>query len=180
MSRPITARAIVDMQQQRLDDRDYLAERRANYARHDSADDIDRIAVATEKARPVFEELNNLPPNPLRGEDSRSFRLRQLSELKRHSPQYASMSLRSLGSFPQAAFDSAEDRIVADAYEVARNWAPPGELRERRIPQRGGADIVEWAGSPLTWMQHFMQPGRVLRRVTVNGVSVTPNRRTVT
>jgi hypothetical protein len=95
MDRPITARAIVDMQAQRLDDRNYLTERRAGYAaRHDNADDADRINVAIEKTRPVFDELNNLPPNPLRGEDSRSFRLRQLSELKRHSAQYASMPLR--------------------------------------------------------------------------------------
>jgi hypothetical protein len=174
MDRPITARAIVDRQELHLDDRDYLASRRASYARHDGADDIARIAIATEKARPVFGELNNLPPNPLTGEDSRSFRLRQLSELKRHSPQYASMPLRSLGSFPQAAFDSAEDRIVADAHHAAKVWAPEGTLRERRIPQRGGHDIVEWAGDPRVWLDAFAAPGRVVTKFMRGNGDKTP------
>jgi hypothetical protein len=170
----LTAAQIGEHEARELDNRSYMAERRANYAQYDDPRDVDRINAAIEKARPVFAELDNLPPNPLRGEDSRSFRLRMMSELKRHSEQYANTQLRSLARFPQAAFDRAEDTIVADAYQAAKVWAPEGTLRERRIPQRGGGDIVEYAGDPRVWLSAFTQPGRVVRKFMYPNSGGTP------
>jgi hypothetical protein len=170
----ITAAQIGEHEARELDNRAYMAERRANYSRYDAADDVDRRQVAIEKARDVFEELNSLPPNPLTGEDSRSYRLRQMYELKRHHERYANTPLRSLAQYPQAAFDAAEEEIIIAARAAARTWAPAGTLRERRIPQRGGADIVEWAGDPRVWLDAFAAPGRVVTKFMRGNGDKTP------
>jgi hypothetical protein len=183
MSRPITARAIVDREVLRLDDRALLAERRAGYARQDNPTDQDRIAAAMEKSRPVYEELETSPPNPLVGEDSRSFRLRQLGELKRHHERYADVGLRAMAGLGQAAFDGIEAEIVDAARVAARSWAPEGTLRERKVRKDvGGPLISEFVGDPLACWGTFMRPGVVVRNFVYpnsNGVPIEHRRITV-
>jgi hypothetical protein len=100
--------------------------------------------------------------------------LRQLGELKKHSENYAGVGLRALAGLSQVAFDAAETEVIDAARQAARNWAPDGTLRERRIPQRGGGDIVEWAGDPKVWLSAFMQPGRVVSKFMYPNSGGTP------
>jgi hypothetical protein len=166
-----------------LDDKHLLLERRANYSVRDNPADADRIATAVEKTRDIYAERQTSPPNVLVGEDSRSFRLRQIGELRGDSEQWAEVGLRALASLDQGAFDAAEAQIIADARAAARTWAPEGQLRERKIQKSpGGPTISEFSGDPKVWLSAFMSPGRALRNFVYpgsNGVPIEHRRITV-
>jgi hypothetical protein len=127
----------------------------------------------------IYAELGSSAPLPLRSESPRGYELRVISELQKQIPNHKPIPLSALAAQPDAAFRLQRDQIVSAARVAAQSYAPPGTLRERRVKQ-GGQTVTEFAGSPLTWMSHFMRPGMAVKRFRdAAGNTIHPNRRTV-
>jgi hypothetical protein len=166
-------------QSQRLDDRSVLLDRRSDFSDETTGGApviSDELAQAAARAQPIYNEFGSSAPSPLAGEDARSYRLRVCDELKKHSAKHSETALRALENMHEAAFEAVESEILADAYEVGRAFAPPGQLRERRETRADGSTHITYAGDPLVWMSRFMRPARAVTRMRIRGVDVVPNR----
>jgi hypothetical protein len=175
-----TAWQLYQAQSQRVDDRQTLLDRRQQYSDETSGGAApvisDELAQAAARAQPIYEEFGSAAPSPLAGEDAKSYRLRVCDELKKHSAKHSEVALRALENMHEAAFENVESEILADAYEVGKAFAPPGQLRERRETRADGSTHITYAGDPLIWMSRFMRPARAVTRIRIRGVDVVPNR----
>jgi hypothetical protein len=175
----LTAWELYQQQAQRVDDRKVLLDRRSDFSdleRSGAPVISDGLAQAAARAQPIYNEFGSSAPSPLAGEDARSYRLRVCDELKKHSAKHSEVALRALESMHEAAFENVESEILADAYEVGKAFAPPGQLRERRETRMDGSTHITYAGDPLVWMSRFMRPARAVTRVRIRGVNIAPNR----
>jgi hypothetical protein len=109
--------------------------------------------------------------------DGRSYRLKILSELKRHSSRHANDALRALQDLDEPAFSQIESEILEDAWAAAQAFAPPGQLRPRQVSRADGLVVTEFAGDPRVWLARFMHPGRSVAKLRgPGGTPITPNR----
>ena len=175
----LTAFQLYQQQSQRLDDRKVLLDRRTQFTdetRGGAPVISDALAQAAARAQPIYEEFGSSAPSPLAGEDARSYRLRVCDELKKHSSKHSETALRALANMQEAAFEAVESQILADAYEVAKAYAPPGRLRQRVEVRQDGSTHITWAGDMRIWLNRFMAPARAVTRLRIRGVDVVPNR----
>jgi hypothetical protein len=165
-----TTKEIARRQNQALDDRSVLLERRVENLAYRDRPDHPYLTEARVRADEIYREFGSSAPAPLRGEDDYSYRLRILDELRQHSPKHRDMPLRALANMPDRAFIHVENEILADAQKAANNWAPPGQLREKvKTDSVTGRRITEYAGgSTLTWMETYMRPKKVFRGFNSN------------
>jgi hypothetical protein len=175
-----TAWELYRAQAQRVDDRSVLLDRREqNFSdeTHGGAPVItDQLAQAAAKAEQVYKEFGSTAPSPLTGEDARSYRLRVVDELKKHSSRHGNLRLRTLADLNEDAFSAIEGEVLTAALEAGRSFAPPNTLRPREIQRADGSRAIEWAGSPTVWLSHFMAPARAVTRMRIRGTYVVPNR----
>jgi hypothetical protein len=102
--------------------------------------------------------------------------------LQRYSPEWRDSDLYRLSSEVMA--EAERQILAATAAAVADRTRPDprtGGLREIRIADRSGREIVKWGGNPLTWMRTFMSPGQAVRRFRnpASGATLRPARRTI-
>lgn len=133
----------------------------------------DRALIdARERADAVYRALS-LPgaPEPFAGESLRSYQVRVLEKLKPYSPTWESADLRKLRDYSPSTLDVVNSQVLADAKAAGRTWVPDdGSLRERRVRNEAGVDMVEFVGkSPLSWMSDFMGAKRHLISVRGHG-----------
>lgn len=104
-------------------------------------------------------------PAPLAGESRFSYRRRLAGGLQQYSPEWRGSDLYRL---PRDVMDAAEAAILAatSAAVADRTRGDPrtGGLREIRVADRSGREVIDWAGNPLSWMQAFMLPAKAVRR----------------
>jgi hypothetical protein len=127
---------------------------------------------------PIYREFGSFAPLPLRSESPRGYELRVIGELQRQIPGQRALPLTALAAMPDAAFQQQRDQIVSAARVAAQSYAPPGQLRERRV-NHGGLTVTEFAGDPQVWLSHFTRPGTAVRRFrNAAGNTLLPNRTT--
>jgi colicin import membrane protein len=100
-------------------------------------------------------------PRVLEGEGPLSYRQRAANDLKKHSPDWKDVDVRTL---PLPAFEIAERKIHADALREARapTNIPAGQQVERIERDITGRHITRFFGDPeLTWSP-FKSPVRRL------------------
>src|SRR6516225_5913012 len=111
-----TAAEILQQQANRQDDRSVLLDRRASHTQPGTDDNTgslpDDLAAAALKAKPVYDEWQSAPPSPLQNEDARSYRLRVIDELRKHSSKHANVRLRAIADLDDPAFTQIEDEIL--------------------------------------------------------------------
>jgi hypothetical protein len=167
-------------QSQRLDDRQTLLARRENFSDESRGGRLalsDELAAAASRAQPIYNEFQTSAPSPLAAEDGRSYRLRIIDELKKHSSRHGNLSLRAIADLNEDAFSAIEGEVLSDAMEAGKAFAPPNTLRPREIQRADGTRAVEYAGSPLVWLSHYMAPARAVRVMRgPNRVPITPSR----
>jgi hypothetical protein len=175
-----TAWELYRAQAQRVDDRSVLLDRRRQFSdetRGGAPVVSDQLAQAALKAEEVYREFGSSAPSPLAAEDHKSYRLRVCDELRKHSSRHGNIPLRALADMNEAGFSQIEGEILSDALEAGKVYAPPNTLRPREILRSDGSRVVEWAGSPLVWLSHFMRPARAVKLMRgPNRVPITPSR----
>jgi hypothetical protein len=117
-------------------------------------DDFHAAREPQAKADVIYRLFDSQAPQPrvLQGESPLGYRQRVASELKRHSPAWRDVEVRTL---PTAAFEVAERQIYADAEREARapTNVPAGQLIERvERCDKTGRCISRFFGDPeVTW-----------------------------
>jgi hypothetical protein len=175
----LTAWELYQQQASRVDDRKVLLDRREHYSDETSGGSLalsDELAQAAARAEPIYNEFRTSAPSPLAAEDGRSYRLRIIDELKKHSSRHGNLSLRAIADLNEDAFSAIEGEVLSDALEAGKSFAPPNQLRQRVEVRQDGSTHITYAGSPLVWLSRFMRPGRAVTRMRINGVDVVPNR----
>ena len=109
------------------------------------------------RADAVFSELGLRCPPPSAIEPLTTYRHRLAKALARYSPTYKQVEISDLKG---RALDTCEAVVYADSRRFAK--APtdvmPGQLRKVEKRQPGGHMIVEYFGSPSSWMDSFAGP----------------------
>jgi hypothetical protein len=175
----LTAWELYKQQAQRVDDRQVLLDRREQFSDETRGGAMalsDELAAAAARAQPIYEEFGSSAPSTMQGEDARSYKIHVCSELKKHSAKHSELPLRALENMQEAAFENVVSEILADAYEVAKAYAPPGQLRQRTEVRQDGSTHITWAGDMRIWLNRFMAPARAVTRLRIRGVDVVPNR----
>ena len=166
-------------QSQRLDDRQTLLDRRENFSDESRGGSLalsDELAAAASRAEPIYNEFQTSAPSPLAAEDARSYRLRIIDELRKHSSRHGNLSLRAIADLNEDAFSAIEGEVLTDALAAGRVYAPPGQLRQKTEVRMDGSTHITYAGDPLVWMSRFMRPQQAVKRMRIRGVDVVPNR----
>jgi colicin import membrane protein len=106
-------------------------------------------------------------PRVLEGEGPLSYRQRAANDLKKHSPDWKDVDVRTL---PLPAFEIAERKIHADALREARapTNIPPGTLIERVERDATGRCISRFFGDPECCWGPFKPAIRHLNRTMVD------------
>jgi hypothetical protein len=118
-------------------------------------------------------------PAPLPGESRFSYRRRLAGGLQHFADEWRNSDLYHL---PGDAMAAAETAILAAAEAAVADKTRgdgKGGLREIRRADRSGHEVVEFAGSPLSWMRTFMNQAQAVRsfRNPVTGAALRPGAR---
>lgn len=141
-----------------------LEARRRDLARP-SPPDISELADIAARFDDAYRTLGaGGAPAPLPSEGRFSYRRRLAGGLQQFSPEWRDSDLYRL---PSEVMGDAEAAILAaTAAAVAdRTLGDPrtGGLREVRVANRSGREVIEWAGDPRTRLNQYMAPGMAVR-----------------
>src|SRR6516164_6346545 len=117
----LTAWELYKQQAQRVDDKQVLLDRRTQFSdetRGGAPVISDELAQAAARAQPIYNEFQTSAPSPLAAEDGRSYRLRIIDELKKHSSRHGNLSLRAIADLAEPAFGEIESQVLSDALEA--------------------------------------------------------------
>jgi hypothetical protein len=95
----LTAWQLYQAQAAKVDDRKVLLDRRTQFTDETKGGAMalsDELAAAALRATPIYNEFQTSAPSPLAAEDGRSYRLRIIDELKKHSSRHGNLSLRAI------------------------------------------------------------------------------------
>jgi hypothetical protein len=115
-------------------------------------------------------EMGGSPP-PLKGEGPVSYRCRLLEGLQPFDDKHLQVNVHKLARLDDHAFSFMEREIMDAAQRVADNrsqgsFTTRGALREVRVKDPvSKREVIEYRGSPLTWMSQFMLPGQAVTAI---------------
>jgi hypothetical protein len=120
------------------------------------------MALMAKQHQQLFQDLELNLPQLSATDRPHDFQVALLQKLQRFSPTFRGSDLHKLARAGGLA-RGIEAAIVQDAQNVAGDrtigsFRRPGALREIRRTDQAGHETVEFAGSPLSWMQSFMSP----------------------
>lgn len=104
-----------------------------------------------------------IPPFP--GEKAMAYRKRVINELKCHSASMKDADVSTIAD--SATLSLIESRVFADAAAFAKSGAgiPKNQMRARKHTTDAGHTVVEYDGSPRTWLQETDLPAVRVGRV---------------
>jgi hypothetical protein len=156
-----------------------LEVRKLDVQRGSPSDPLDLVDVR-QRFDDTYRQLGaGSAPSPLPSESPYSYRRRLASELQHMSPVWRDADLFVLDP---SVINVAEPAIIADASAFVADRTrpnPDGSLREIHKVSDAGHPVVDFAGSPLSWMNPFMRPGFALRSIKRDGVPIHIQRRTL-
>jgi hypothetical protein len=111
---------------------------------------------------PLFASIEvGAAPQPLPTEKPLAYRIRLLDHMKGFSPDRKNEALGRLAAASIPAFDEAERDILRDTQRVIDDptqgsFRRPGQLREVKVKDESGRDVIEYRGHPLSWLSAFL------------------------
>ena len=119
-----------------------------------STADRERFAAVQEQADAAFQAFGDRAPAPLQGETVPAYKRRLGAKMQKHSKRWAAVRLSGVSD--EVMLDTVLAEVFADAVGAAAagEGVPEGMLREK-VTHSGGHTIVEFHGSPDTWMSAF-------------------------
>ena len=119
-----------------------------------STADRERFAAVQEQADAAFQAFGDRAPAPLQGETVPAYKRRLGAKMQQHSKRWKGVRLSGVAD--EQMLDIVLSEVFADsvAAAAAGEGVPAGQLREKVI-HSGGHTIVEFHGSPDTWMNAF-------------------------
>ena len=128
-------------------------------------DDFHAAREPQARADAIYRAFDSRAPAPrvLEGESPLGYRQRVAFDLKRHSPAWKDVDVRSLSS---AVFAVAEAQIYQDAEREALHPTTfrPGELRAVVSMDGAGRPVTRYVGDPAACWAQFKLPIRYVRR----------------
>ena len=124
------------------------------------------------RMEPLFASLEMYVPTPGPTQSYRTYRADLLSRLQTFVPD-KNLSKANLHALARrdsdAIMDHFEREIVSAAKAVADDptqgsWRNPGQLRQVEV-QLGDRAVKEFRGEPRAWMQMFMHPWQIAKRL---------------
>lgn len=127
-----------------------------------TANDRDQLSAAQARADSVARLFGDSVNPPMHGESPIAYRKRLAAKFQKHS---AANKTTRLDSLDESVFAQIEDRIYADAQQIAASPAvmQPGRLMEHRETDRSGRVITTYTGDPMAWMKPFMAVSAISR-----------------
>jgi hypothetical protein len=126
---------------------------------------------AQKKAQTTHEAFGDSAGAPalLNGETTRDYRVRLLSQFKKHSKIYKDIDLNNVQD--ETAFTAIEDAIYADAVAALRDPAnfKRGVLIPQKIRDSAGREITKYIGQDGACWDQFNPPIRHVRRFNTSG-----------
>jgi hypothetical protein len=116
--------------------------------------DRERFAAVQEQADVAFQAFGDRAPAPLQGETVTAYKRRLGAKMQKHSKRWSAVRLSAVSD--EVMLDTVLADVFADAVSAAAagEGVPEGMLREK-VTHSGGHTIVEFHGSPDTWMNAF-------------------------
>ena len=135
----------------------------AQFAQLDqSTEEYQDFTAERVRMQPFYEAINRPVPQPLSGEGLFAFKRRMLSDAQKFSPEHKDINLNVV---PVSAMRVFEPQIMQSAMKEINSPTrpnPDGSLREVRKLDATGRPIIEFCGSPSTWMSQFSSDRRKL------------------
>jgi len=123
--------------------------------------DLAELSAAQARADGIYMMLGGHAPRPMLAETLLDYRVRLLSDLKRHSTAWKDTDVAVLArADATGAFATVERSIYDEARAFAMNPAtvPEGQLREVIKPRAGGGTMHEFVGDMDVWLNAFKLP----------------------
>jgi hypothetical protein len=159
-----------------------VAERRGARREHQrEAATEDHLQDAFNAYNSAYQSLGTRgSPPPLAAESPFSYRRRLASGLQSHTEKWRDANLHDLSDDAMA---NVEPLIIAEVAATVADHTRPnddGTLRMIKKTGDGGHGVTEFAGNPLSWMNAFMAPPKIVKRFQrPNGSPLRIQRRTV-